>query len=80
MDNAEKYDAAFATALNMDIDQVNDELSFESTPAWDSVGHMIVVSTIEESFGIELDPNDVLAFKSYKNGKKMLAQSYGVEF
>ena len=80
MGNAEKYDAAFATGLNIDPSEVNETLAFESIPAWDSIGQMVLISTIEESFGIEFNPDDILNFKSYENGKTILSQSYGIEF
>ena len=80
MDNAAKLDAAFAVALNMDVSDVNDELAFEATPAWDSIGHMIVISTLEETFGIEISPDDILQLKSYQGCKAILAERYGITF
>ena len=80
MNNAAKLDAAFAAALNIDESDVNDELAFEATPTWDSIGHMIVISTLEETFGIEIAPDDILNLRSYKDCKDMLAKRYGIIF
>lgn len=54
-------------------------LSADCTPrAWDSIGHMDLMSGMEETYGINISTLDVLDFSSYEKGKEILAK-YGVE-
>lgn len=80
MDNNQKYIEAFATALEMAPEDVDATLSFEESPTWDSVGHIILVSTLEEQFGIEFNPDDIFALKTFDEGKRILSETYGVVF
>ena len=55
-------------------------LTFQQSPAWDSVGHMGLVAQLEDQFGIMMEPDDIVDLNSYEKGKEMLAEKYGVEF
>ncbi|NLC78980.1 MAG: acyl carrier protein [Ruminococcaceae bacterium] len=78
MTNLEKYNAAFIEGLGIDKSQVNDDLKYQDLPNWDSVGHMGLVSCIEETFEIVMDTDDIIDFSSYKKGKELLAK-YNIE-
>jgi len=79
MTNIEKYTQAFVDAFSVDAEQAK-TLKFQDIPAWDSVGHMGLVSQLEEQFGIMMEPDDIVDLNSYEKGKEMLASKYGVEF
>ena len=49
-------------------------LSYQSIEAWDSVGHMSLMAVIEETFNIELDIDDIIAFSSFDEGIKILSK------
>lgn len=51
---------------------------FEGIPEWDSVGHMSLVSCIEETFDIMLETDDIIEFNSFQKGIEIL-KKYGVE-
>ena len=70
MTNIEKYINAFTEALEVKEDQAE----------WDSVGHMTLVSAIEEAFDIMMDTEDIIDFSSYEKGKEILSNNYGVAF
>ena len=53
-------------------------LKYRSIPSWDSIGHMDLMSALEEAFGISMDTADVLDFSTYEKGMEILAK-YGVE-
>lgn len=40
--------------------------------SWDSVGHMMLITSLEDAFGIEIETDDVLAFDSYRQGLEIL--------
>ena len=72
MTNIEKYINAFTEALEVKEDQV-EGLEYQAIAEWDSVGHMTLVSAIEEAF-------DIIDFSSYEKGKEILSNNYGVAF
>jgi acyl carrier protein len=73
MNNLEKYDEVFMTNFQVTSEQLP-SLSYQSVSVWDSVGHMGLVAMMEESFGIMMDPEDIIGFTSYDQGKKILAK------
>ena len=54
MSNLEKYVNAFVEGLGVDKDVVNSKLEYQSVPEWDSVGHMGLISELEDAFDIEI--------------------------
>ncbi|MBN9601526.1 MAG: acyl carrier protein [Afipia felis] len=79
MTNKEKYNSAFMTVFEIDVDQLTSELKYQSIPAWDSVGHMALMAELENLFDIMLEMDDVVDFGSYDTGVKTL-EKYGVRF
>ncbi|MCI9623116.1 MAG: acyl carrier protein [Lachnospiraceae bacterium] len=79
MTNIEKYINAFTEALEVKEDQV-EGLEYQAIAEWDSVGHMTLVSAIEEAFDIMMDTEDIIDFSSYEKGKEILSNNYGVAF
>lgn len=79
MTNEEKYLNIFMEILNVTEEQVSD-LVYQGVESWDSVGHMTLVSAIEEAFDIMMDTDDIIDFSSYEKGKEILASNYEIEF
>lgn len=67
-----KYKKAFKEALSLKDSLINDKLKYESVPEWDSIGHMSLISALEENFSISIDTDDVVDFSSFKKGKEIL--------
>ena len=78
MSNLEKYINAFVEGLGVDESVVNSKLEYQSVPEWDSVGHMGLISELEEAFGIEMETDDIVGFNSYDTGIEIL-KKYKVE-
>ena len=78
MTNLEKYNQAFIEALMVNENELTG-LYYNSVPTWDSVAHMILISMIESTFGIEISPKDIMEFNSYCNGKQILSEKYHIE-
>lgn len=53
-----------AGALKIPAASITPETSIDSTPAWDSLAHMDLVVTIEEHYGIQLLPDEMVAMRS----------------
>ncbi len=67
-----KYKSAFVESLNIKEKIVNDKLKYNEIPEWDSIGHMTLISTLEEKFKISIETDDIVDFSSFKVGKKIL--------
>ena len=78
MTNIERYNNIFKTIFSIDDSLLNDELTVLTVEEWNSVAQMNLVAAVEQEFEIFLDPNDVVDFVSYKNGKDILRR-HGVE-
>jgi acyl carrier protein len=76
MNNLEKYNSAFVNAFGVTQQQLPD-LTFQSVSQWDSIGHMQLIATLEESFNILLETEDIIDFSSYKKGKELMTK-YGI--
>lgn len=69
----------FSETLGIEDNLINDELKYQSIPEWDSVNHMYLITELENSFELEIDSDDILEIKSFKEAKEVL-KKYGVEF
>lgn len=78
-DNLEKYDLLFRDVFGLNQNQLGATLLYQSVPGWDSVGHMEMISRLEESFEINMEMDDIIDFSSYDEGKKILSK-YGIRF
>lgn len=77
MSNLEKYNEIFKETLNVSDDMLAD-LKYQDIKEWDSVGHISLISELEDAFDIMIDTDDVVDFSSYEKGKEILAK-YDVE-
>lgn len=73
MSNLEKYNKAFMSCLDVEEDQLAD-LAYQDVPAWDSVGHMGLISELEDTFDIQFETDDIVDFNSYKKGIELIAK------
>lgn len=80
MTNLEKYTNVFAETFEIPAEKVPG-LKYQDIEAWDSVGHMGLISALEDAFDIMMDTDDIIDFNSFEKGKEILAKAeYGVEF
>ena len=66
MTNKDKYNKVFMDSFSISEDHLNEKLVYESIPDWDSVGHMGMITEIEENFDITLETDDIIEFSSFK--------------
>ena len=79
MTNIEKYNKVFEDVFELSFDKIKDA-KFKDTEHWDSVGHMTLVSNLEDAFDILLETEDLMSITSYDKGLEILSKNYGVEF
>lgn len=79
MNNLEKYNKVFCENLEIESDKLAG-LTYQGTPLWDSVGHMTLISALEDAFDIMMETDDIIDLSSFEKGKEILSKNYGVEF
>tara|TARA_Y100000590_G_C14943779_1_gene722316 strand:+ start:124 stop:363 length:240 start_codon:yes stop_codon:yes gene_type:complete len=79
MNNREKYKEIFIKSLAIDNTKFNENLKYNEIPEWDSIGHMTLMSGIEEGFNITMETDDIIDFSSYSKGIEILSK-YKVSF
>ena len=65
-DNSEKYKSIFIESLAIDKNSFGENVKYNEIPEWDSIGHMTLMSGLEDGFGISMKPIDIVDFSSYK--------------
>jgi acyl carrier protein len=70
----QQYDQAFIEVFGVKAEDLNAALVYQSIAAWDSVGHMTLMTAIEGAFNIMFEMDDILDFSSYEKGKEILAK------
>ena len=68
MSNKEIYDQSFCTSFSLSNEGVDESLEYNSIPEWDSIGHMSLLSGLEEGFSITMETDDIVDFSSFKKG------------
>ena len=80
MTNSEKYTNAFAEGLGVDKSKITKDLKYQGIEEWDSVGHMELISELEDAFGIEMETDDIVDLNSFEKGKEILSEKYHICF
>ena len=78
MSNLEKYKNCFLESFSISSDQFSENLEYNSIDEWDSIGHMTLIASLEETFSIQIDTDDVIDFSSFSKGIEIL-RKYNVE-
>ena len=79
MSNKQKYQDIFVKSLSIETKKFNEKIKYNEIPEWDSIGHMTLMSGLEEGFKITMDIDDIVDFSSFKKGFEIL-EKYGVNF
>ena len=78
MDSKQKYQDIFIKSLSIDKSKFNTDIKYNEIPEWDSIGHMTLMSGLEEGFGITMETDDIVDFGSFKKGFEILSK-YGIK-
>jgi acyl carrier protein len=78
MENLNKYNKAFLESFGINESQLPN-LKYQDIQEWDSVGHMGLMASLEETFNIEMDIDDIIDFSSYEKGKEIISK-YKISF
>tara|TARA_B100000767_G_C19627801_1_gene476912 strand:+ start:326 stop:568 length:243 start_codon:yes stop_codon:yes gene_type:complete len=73
MENLEKYKNVFIETFQIKESQL-EGLKYQDVDEWDSVGHMGLMTDLEEAFDIEMDIDDIIDFSNFEKGMEILGK------
>lgn len=79
MTNLEKYSSTYKKVFELDDSIDVTTLTFQGIPLWDSIGHMNLIASLEETFNVQFEIDDIIDLSSYEKGKEILTK-LGVDF
>jgi acyl carrier protein len=62
-----KVQEAFHDTFDVETQSVSLETGPDDVPNWDSVGHMSLISTLERTFNISLDVDDIMEMENVRD-------------
>lgn len=77
MSNKQKYNEVFIKTFSLEEDKLASNPAYNEIPLWDSIGHMTMVSALEETFNIVMETDDIIGFNCYQKGFEILTK-YGI--
>ena len=80
MSNLDIYKSVFVESLQVPNENFNEDLEYNAIPEWDSIGHMSLISNLEEKFNITFETDDIIDFSSFRKGKEILTNKYKIIF
>jgi len=79
MNNLEKINKVLRDVFDLKItEDINDDMGPDEIEAWDSLGHVELITGLEEVFDISLDVVDISRMYTVGGIKKIVGK-YGVE-
>ena len=61
-----KVQTAFKSAFDIDPKTVTLDTTPDQIPAWDSMGHVTLASSLEQAFGLTFDVDDLMEMENVK--------------
>ena len=72
-----RVEEVVAKVFNLDTTEVTDALSKETIAEWDSMGHLSLITSLEERYKISLAISDAMEMTSVAKIKSVL-KNYGI--
>ena len=67
MDTLEKVIEIVASTCEVEKSKVSEKSMVGDFPAWDSVGHLTILSNVEEAFDISFEPEEMMEIEDVKD-------------
>jgi acyl carrier protein len=72
-----KVKAAFNSTFDIDPQTVTLDSTPSDIPAWDSMGHVELASSLEHAFGVSFDVDDLMAMENVKEICRVVQSKLG---
>ncbi len=69
-----KLENLLAEVMGIPAEAVTNDLAMKDLDAWDSLKHMELVVSLEQSFGLELTFDEIVAMRSVREIKRVLKE------
>ncbi len=56
---------AMAAVLGIPVDEIGDETSPDTVPAWDSLQQINLILALQDAFGVVFEPDEIMEMLSY---------------
>ena len=67
-----KVQAAFKAAFDVEPQSITIDTTPADIPAWDSMGHVALVSSLEQAFGLSFDVDEVMEMENVRQIVKIV--------
>lgn len=78
MNNLDRYKKVFSAVFEVEEKELNSDFKVGNVDNWDSITQLALVSDLEDEFDIMVDGEDIIDFKSFEEGKLIMAK-YEIE-
>jgi acyl carrier protein len=72
-----KVQAAFKSAFAIDPRTITLDTSPDDVPAWDSMGHVTLASSLERTFGLSFDVDDLMEMENVREICRVVQSKLG---
>jgi len=73
----EKVRSAFKSSFGVDPQTITINTVPRDIPAWDSMGHVTLASSLEQAFGLTFDVDDLMAMENVKEICRVVQSKLG---
>jgi len=74
----ERVRRVVSTTLDVPLEEVTIDTSRETLDRWDSMGHLVLTLELEQEFGVQLDPEQVVRMTSVRDAAEVLSTEHAV--
>ena len=71
----EKFKLLFAEALEMDVNEVNEDFGLDPEDNWDSIALLSAISEIDTQYGIQLDGEELASCRKVSEVYELITKS-----
>lgn len=69
-----KLHPLIAEILHLPLEKITDDLAMNEVESWDSLQHMNLIASLEQTFGVELTFDEIVAMKNVREIKRVLSE------
>ena len=60
MNTQEKIIKIIADSIEVEVNKIDEDTAIGDFPKWDSMGQLIIITSLEKEFDIKFDPEDIM--------------------
>jgi acyl carrier protein len=70
----DKLRGIMSRVLNIDVGEINDDISRNDTEQWDSFNHLLLISEIEKEMGVKFTTPEVEEIKTFRDLREAVSR------